>query len=476
MPLDSTQGGCSYTVSFPAEAVVSPALKFQRTGATSATLSLGSVTAASAYQVVRTLVPSAPPTITSPAGDGAEITTSLLTVAGTTVVPNSTVQVTVGSVSPVATLSDASGNWTVELNIESLTGAQTISVTAKGPRQLPSPAATRTITVRRTATDIPQITSPAVHAAVSGLLTVTGTAEPGSTVTVTLGTRTATAPAAATDGAWSADFDVSALVGYALLSATAQASGKPPSAAGTRGIFVVPATPAPVITSPVANATVGSSLTVTGTAEVGAVVRVTLGTQGLAQTTEANRQGAWSVTFNTTSLGTAAVETVNLSATAHVSAYGVSAPVVRSITVDNHRPAITATTARVTVRDTVQVTLTVSEPVTGLTAADLLVSDQSVAEVVTLTGSGSSYTLTLAGLAVGTATVSLAENSFTDALGNPNQAGAAMVSLTVMPVPSEVPQVTLPDVITAEDSELSVTGTPGASVSVVVAHVPEGSG
>lgn len=133
-------------------------------------------------------------------------------------------------------------------------------------------------------------------------VTLTGTAEPGSTVEVTFQgvTRTVTA---ADDGTWSADFASSEITGGeydAPVSATAtDASGN--TATATSTIRIDTETTVAIDANQAGGddlinaAEAADGVTLTGTAEAGATVAVTF--QGVTRTVTASSDGIWSADF-----------------------------------------------------------------------------------------------------------------------------------------------------------------------------------
>lgn len=122
-----------------------------------------------------------------------------------------------------------------------------------------------------------------------------------------------------------------------------------------------------------------------------------------------------------------------------------------SRTADTTAPAVTlATSATSPVRGPVSVTATFSEPVTGFTAADLMVANAAVSAFA---GSGATYTFTLTPAADGAVTADLPAGRATDAAGNANTAAtrlsfaydstAPTVTITAGPALSTVDSVAL---------------------------------
>ncbi|MFC3195979.1 Ig-like domain-containing protein, partial [Marinicella sediminis] len=139
----------------------------------------------------------------------------------------------------------------------------------------------------------PVITSPtAGQLTNNNTPTVTGTAEPGSTVTVTGPLGETCSVVADINGDWSCDIAPALADGTNLLSATATDPAGNESAAATVSIEIDTSAPAaPVINVP----TNGDP--VTGTGEPGATVTVTTGSSGSC-TALVQPDGSWSCTLS----------------------------------------------------------------------------------------------------------------------------------------------------------------------------------
>ncbi len=150
----------------------------------------------------------------------------------------------------------------------------------------------------------PQISAPDVTGANVRAVPVTGSGEPGSTVTVTATDRAgASVPvevAAAPDGTFTAELDLSALAdGQVTLTAVAVDAAGNPSAAASTMVGKDTAAPVPTVSAQPVNVASGGQLTVSGTVETGAGVRVTVtDTSGASVSdTTTGIDGAYSVTL-----------------------------------------------------------------------------------------------------------------------------------------------------------------------------------
>ncbi|WP_205215815.1 beta strand repeat-containing protein, partial [Azospirillum brasilense] len=153
-------------------------------------------------------------TIDTTAPDAPAVTSAALTKAvkptiSGTAEANSTVTVTVGGATYTATAS-GTGAWSVNLATAipasgslglNANGTNAVSVTARDAAGNVSSAGTQTLTIDTTAPNAPTVTSAALTN--SAAPTLAGTAEAGSTVTVTIGGATYTTTA--TGGTWSID-------------------------------------------------------------------------------------------------------------------------------------------------------------------------------------------------------------------------------------------------------------------------------
>ncbi len=186
----------------------------------------------------------------------------------------------------------------------------------------------------------------AAEAAAAAGVAVSGTAEAGSTVTVTWGSSAKTATADGS-GNWSVNFASGEVPadGDTTISATARDAAGNTSVAGTRAVVVdtavadITAPDAPVIASVAgdnivnaAEATAG--VAVAGTAEAGSTVEVTWGSA--TKTATADGSGNWSVNFASGEVP--ADGPTQISATATDAAGNTSAAGTRDIAVDKTAP------------------------------------------------------------------------------------------------------------------------------------------
>jgi hypothetical protein len=197
----------------------------------------------------------------------------------------------------------------------------------------------------------------------------------------------------------------------------------------TLAINAQPTTAAPVVTAP-ANGSFSNnrSVTATGTAPAGSIVSIYIG-NNLAGTISASASG----TFSYLIPGTAPDGTYTVSATAQSSGATASASSnVNTFTIDGTAPTASLTSAvpnnGTTTTSPVSFTATFNEPVTGLTAVGLTVTNGTVTSGPTA-GSGNTYTFQVTPSAAGTVTVQVAANAAQDRATNGNTA-SALYSLT----------------------------------------------
>ncbi|MBN1208810.1 MAG: Ig-like domain repeat protein [Myxococcaceae bacterium] len=305
-----------------------PVTQGSHTATATARDAAGNVGAASTPRsfVVDSVAPLAPG-ITAPA---ATVNTTLPTFAGQAEAGSSVTLKVDGSVLGMAT-ANASGAWSFTASSPLAQGAHTATATASDAAgNTSAPSAPRSFTVDTVAPNAPVISAPASVVNTS-TLTVSGTTEPGATVTISLdGTVVGTVTASAS-GAWSLALSSPLAEGaHAVTAIAADAAGNTGPSSTPRNFTVDTVAPAaPVLTAPAAvvNTTRPGFA---GTAEAGSTVTVKLDGSTLGTAT-ANASGAWS--FTPTSSISVGAHTAT--ATATDAAGNTSAPSApRSFTVD----------------------------------------------------------------------------------------------------------------------------------------------
>ncbi|NOK08044.1 Ig-like domain-containing protein [Corallococcus exercitus] len=275
----------------------------------------------------------ATPVVTAPTS-GQAVATSTPAITGTAEA-GSTVTVREGTTVLCTATADASGAWSCTSS--TLTdGPHTVSVTARDAVGNTSPARTVSFTVDATRPDAPVIVTPANGAALAASpVTYSGTAEPGSRVTVTLdGTSLGTVTANGA-GEWSFTPGIVLGDGGHTLTAVAQDGAGNTSPVATSTFTVDTTAPdAPVFTAPALNATVTTARPViTGTADLGTQVTLVIGGNTFGPLT-VDASGTWSFTPATD----LPQGPITVSATAADAAGNVSDAAQLTFTVDSVSP------------------------------------------------------------------------------------------------------------------------------------------
>jgi gliding motility-associated-like protein len=388
--------------------------------------------------VVDTTAPAAPVVTSQTTND------TTPTVAGTAEA-NSTVSVVINGVT-YTTTANGSGVWSVDVPIALADGTYTVSATATDAAGNSSPVGTGTLVVDTTAPAAPVVTSQVTSDTTP---TVSGTAEAGSTVAVTINGVTYTTTAD-TNGNWSVTVpNGDALAdGTYTVSATATDAAGNTSPVGTGTLVVDTTAPAaPVVTSQTTNDT---TPTVAGTAEANSTVSVVI--NGITYTTTANGSGVWSVDVPTA----LADGTYTVSATATDVAGNTSPVGTGTLVVDTTAPAAPVVTSQVT-SDT---TPTVSGTAEAGSTVAVTINGVTYTTAADTNGNWSVTVPNVDELADGTYTVSARA---TDAAGNtsPVGTGTLVVDTTAPSAPVVASQTT-------SDTTPTVSGTAEAGSTVVV--------
>ncbi len=211
--------------------------------------------------------------------------TSEDTTVSRTAEPNSTVTLTFPDGTTQVTTAYASGNYTVNIpSNEDFTGGETIKASAKDA------AGNKSVDSNITVTDATAPNQPTVNRVTSEDKTITGTAEPNSTVTVTYPDGTTSTATADASGNYTMDIPASEdLIGNEELSVTAtDAAGN----VSTEGGTTVLDTTAPEVTT--VNSVTSEDTTITGTAEPNSTVTVTF-PDGTTATANADGDGNYTI-------------------------------------------------------------------------------------------------------------------------------------------------------------------------------------
>ncbi|GAA4265483.1 beta strand repeat-containing protein [Frondihabitans peucedani] len=296
---------------------------------------------------------------------------------------------------------------------------------------------------------------------------VSGTGEPGSTITVDAGDGHTSTTTVGTGGDWSTTVaDVP--VGQITVVVTQETDG---DTTGSDAVQITAVTIAPVtITAPaagtpivVSSPTATADVTVTGTGQPGATIAVDLG-DGLTGTAQVGSDGTWSVTVDDVPVGDHTVSVVETS-------NGATLPAVtRDVTVAVAKPvAITSP------RDGSAVTVptassTATLPVAGTAEPGVRVTvtlDGATPKTVT-TGTDGTWSTSFPAVSPGAHTVEATEalaDGATDPVSNDVTVRVATAAVITTPQPGQQFQVTsnttTPVVVTG-------TGEPGARVAVTL--------
>lgn len=311
-------------------------------------------------------------------------------------------------------------------------------------------------------------------------VTLTGMAEAGSTVAVTLGSVTHQATVTAS-GAWSVSFTSSEIpTGEQVLDVTAvstDAAGNSATATGTLHVDTLVTnftnTSTPGGTDGILNAAEASQgLTLTGTTEIGSAVTVSFG--GFSRQATVDASGNWSVTYAAAELPTGE-QTVTMSATA-IDLAGNAETLSQDVRIDTHAGQLTISPAPVEGDDVVNF----AEASDGV----VLTGTSDPFQMVDVTMNGVSMTVQTDAtgiwrapfaafqVAAGTYDADITA-TITDSAGNTlTRTDSVHVDTEVLNFASTVDTVTADNVINAVEraAGVSLTGTtePGGSVTVVI--------
>ena len=241
-----------------------------------------SVTAKDASNNTSTPTTVTVPDTTAPVAPTVNPVTAGATAVTGTAEAGSTVEVTLPDGSKATATADPDGNFSVP--VSALKENDTVSVTAKDASN--NTSTPTTVTVPDTTAPV----APTVNPVTAGATAVTGTAEAGSTVEVTLPDGSKATATADPDGNFSVP--VSALKENDTVSVTAKDASNNTSAPTTATVAKADDKTAP--DAPVVNPVKAGDTAVTGTAEAGSTVEVTL-PDGTKATATADQDGNFSV-------------------------------------------------------------------------------------------------------------------------------------------------------------------------------------
>ena len=362
------------------------------------------------------------------------LTTDAGSSASDTITNDGTLSVTDTETAATIEYSIDGTSWSATAPATDTAGANTVLVRQTDTAGNVSDATTARFVVDTTAPATAIITSSDV--VISQTPTVTGTAEVGSTVALTIGG--ATYSTTATDGSWSVDLatatpasgTLTAADSYSASVVVTDVAGNAASAAAQT---IAVNADAPVITSAALSTT--AAPIVSGTAVADSTVTVIVA--GATYTVTAT-EGTWSVDLSSTTPDNGTLSlTADGSAANAVSveaSNAVGVNVTQQLMIDSVAPTavVTLSDAALIVGETSDVTITFSESVTGFTAADITAGNAAVTELRS-TDDGTTWSALLTPAAntdaVASNTISIAAASYSDSLGNSGGAGSATYSV-----------------------------------------------
>jgi Bacterial Ig-like domain/FG-GAP-like repeat len=200
-------------------------------------------------------------------------------------------------------------------------------------------------TTVKTAPAAPVISSPPEGGRVGSSFTVSGTAEPNSTVQLSEGTASKGSTTASGTGNWSILLSGITEGSHTYKAKATDTAGNTSAESNSRTVTVdTTASDAPVITSPAEGARLKvSSLTIAGTAEANSTVEVfeaTASGDTSKGTTQVDASGAWTKTISGVSDGSHTYKAKAKDAAVNTSGFSNS----RTVTVDTVKPQVSSTT------------------------------------------------------------------------------------------------------------------------------------
>ncbi|QTQ07949.1 YPDG domain-containing protein [Macrococcoides canis] len=388
----------------------------------------------------------APADTTAPVIDVNPVKAGDTTVSGTSE-PGSTVTVTLPDGTTVTTVTNPDGTWSV--TVPAIKEGETVSAVSTDTAGNTSTPDAETAPTTPADTTAPAINVSPVKA---GDTTVSGTSEPGSTVTVTLPDGTTVTTVTNPDGTWSVT--VPAIKEGETVSAVSTDTAGNTSTPDAETAPTTPAdTTAPVIN---VNPVKAGDTTVSGTSEPGSTVTVIL-PDGSTVTTVTNPDGTWSVTVPAIKEGET-VSAVSTDAAGNTS--GPDTEVAPTSSADTTAPAIDVNPIKA--GDT---TITgTSEP--GSTVTVILPDGTTV---TTVTNPDGTWSVTVPAIKEGE-TVSAVS---TDTAGNTSNPSSekAPTSVVVTPSDTTAPAINV-NPVKAGDTTVTGTSEPGSTVTVIL---PDGT-
>lgn len=237
------------------------------------------------------ITPPDPPVITSPS-NGALLALSNVTVSGTAE-PSSTVTVTYSSGGSASGVVDGAGSFAIGRTL--VNGTHIVRATARDAAgNISGESASVTFTTDTIPPARPQITAPANGASTNGsLVTISGSAEPASTIQVFEGAQVASATTGG-NGFWSTSATFPSGTHSIVARAKDAAANTSTSSLTTTFTIDLTAPGAPIITSPAEGAVINAAQSViVGYSEPASQILIYRGLTVVATTT-AGFDGAWS--------------------------------------------------------------------------------------------------------------------------------------------------------------------------------------
>ncbi|MCA4087618.1 Ig-like domain-containing protein, partial [Acinetobacter baumannii] len=357
---------------------------------------------------------------------------------------NTVVTVVINGQTYTATVDSAAGTWTVSVPGSGLVADTDKTIDAKvtftdAAGNSSSVNDTQTYTVDTTAPDAPVINP------VNGTDPITGTAEPGSTVTVTYPDGTTATVVAGTDGSWSVS-NPGNLVDGDTVTATATDPAGNTSLPGTGTVSADITAPVVALDDVLTN---DSTPALTGTVN-DPTATVVVNVDGTDYPAVNNGDGTWTLADNTLPALTDGPHTITVTATDAAGNAGTDTAVVTIDTTAPNAPVLDPINATDPVSGTAEAgsTVTVSFP------------DGTTATVVA--GTDGTWSVPNPGNLVDGDTVTA---TATDPAGNTSLPGTGTVSADIT-----APVVALDDVLT-NDSTPALTGTVNDPTATVVVNV-----
>ncbi|RKR73136.1 choice-of-anchor G family protein [Frondihabitans australicus] len=475
---DSGQAGQATTGTDGKYSVTIPDVSVGADQTISVTQSIDGTTSATPTTVTISVAAASPVTVTNPA-PGVDVTVS--SQAATADVPftgtaqaDATVTVSLGGGLTATTKAGDDGTWGVTVHgvpvgdytasvtqtiagVVSTPVTQPLSVSVAAPVVISQPTNAHSFPVANTGDTVP--------------VPVSGTAEPGATVTVKLdGGSATTVTADGTTGAWSTSFpDVG--TGSHTLSATEATSDG--STTPALAVFTVDVAPAAVITSPTAGQTFqvaqGDTATVpvSGTGLPGAGISVQLDGQGAPQTTTVDQTGTWSVQF--TGVGEGDHDVTATQSVAGDTQTSVSAGFTVETTTNPAAPVEITSPDQGTVLPDTNGDGFVDVPVsgTGQPGSTITVTTATGQTATTTVGDDGTWSVTLHHVPVGVIRLAVVQKTNGTVTGS-DQVGISAEALVAPAIAT--PEAGQPVLVTSPTAtaDIPVTGTgePGASIAV----------